>query len=287
MMKQQIPTAGKRRRKSLDPSGRSGPEAHGMAPAYEEDWMPLALALALFIGASLAVFGAGGSIVTMPVLVYGLGLDAHQAAGTSLLVVGAVALAGAALQWRCVHARTALLFGAAGMVGAVPGAWANHQVPSAVVLTGLGLLMLVAAVRLGMTAGSVDRRDPAREVHAWRAMALGSVVGLATGFFGVGGGFLIVPALTLFLGMALRPAVATSLLVIALNSAAGLGGHLVYGGVAWRVGAMVTVAALLGAVVALPIANRLAGARLQRGFAGALATLGTVMLLGTLREWLG
>jgi hypothetical protein len=246
--------------------------------------MPLAMGFALLIGASLAVFGAGGSILTMPVLVYALRMSAHEAAGTSLLVVGAVAVAGAAAQWRLVQLRTGLLFGLAGMAGAIPGAWANHHAPATAVMAGLALVMLVAAARMGW---SPLRPVAGGEVHQAAAIALGVGVGVATGFFGVGGGFLIVPALTLLLGMPVRPAVATSLLVIALNSLAGLAGHVSYGGVAWQRGAEMTLAALAGAALAVPLGRRLSGPRLQRAFAGALGVLGFVILVGTVREWLG
>jgi hypothetical protein len=245
--------------------------------------MPLALGFALLIGASLALFGAGGSIVTMPVLVYVLGLDPHRAAGTSLVIVGVVALAGALAQWRAASIRTGVVFGLAGMLGALPGAWLNHQVPSSVVLLGFAMTMLAAAGRMGLA-----RRTPGTSstvvVAPVRAVLLGVGVGAATGFFGVGGGFLIVPALTLFLRVPIRCAVATSLVVISLNSLAGLVGHLAYGGVEWRLGSEMTLAALAGALLTLPLAKRLSGPVVQRGFAGAIALLGLVMLVQTMHE---
>jgi uncharacterized membrane protein YfcA len=244
--------------------------------------MSLALGFALLIGASLALFGAGGSIVTVPVLVYVLGMDAHAAAGTSLVVVGLVALAGAVAQWRTASLRTGIAFGLAGMLGALPGAWLNHHVPAPVVLIGFGATMLAAAGRMGLKAHGARHASPA-EVAPVRAILLGVGVGVATGFFGVGGGFLIVPALTLFLGVPIRRAVATSLVVIALNSFAGLAAHVAYGGVEWRLGSQLTLAALVGAAVTLPVAKRLSGPILQRGFAGALAVLGVAMVVQTVR----
>jgi uncharacterized membrane protein YfcA len=102
-------------------------------------------ALALLVGVTLALLGAGGSIVTMPLLIYGAGLDAHRAAGTSLLVVGLVASLGAIGRWRLVRLRTGVALGAAGMAGALPGAWLNHRVPTAVVVLGFGLTSFAAA----------------------------------------------------------------------------------------------------------------------------------------------
>lgn len=249
--------------------------------------MPLALGFALLIGASLALFGAGGSIVTVPVLVYVLGLDAHSAAGTSLVVVGMVALVGAIAQWRAASLRTGLVFGLAGMLGALPGAWLNHHVPAPVVLLGFATTMLAAAGRMGLVRPRPHRASTTAAAPApMRAILLGVGVGVATGFFGVGGGFLIVPALTLLLGVPIRRAVATSLVVIALNSLAGLAGHVAYGGVEWRLGSELTLAALAGAAITLPAAKRLSGPVLQRSFAGALALLGVVMLLQTVRGML-
>lgn len=247
--------------------------------------MALPLLLALLMGASLVALGAGGSIVTVPLLVYAAGLDAHLAAGTSLLVVGTVALAGALASWRYVAVRSALVFGASGMLAAWPGVWLNHRAPEVVVLVGLGVTMLVVAVRmLAGSGGGTRRLRPQRRTTAM--VAGGLAVGLMTGFFGVGGGFLIVPALSLVLGLGMVEAVATSLLVIALNSAAGLVGHLWYGTVDWRLGASLATAALLGAAVALPLVRRIPPVALQRAFAGLLVLVGTGMLAATVRELL-
>lgn len=240
----------------------------------------LALALAMLIGVSLTVFGAGGSIVTVPVLVYAVGLDPRQAAGTSLLVVGLVAAVGSVTRWRALQVRTGLTFGAAGMLGAVPGAWLNHHVAPVIVLLGFATATLVAAYRMAATGVRGDRQKAISGATA-KALLAGVGVGLATGFFGVGGGFLIVPALTLLLGLAMPEAVATSLMIIALNCGAGLAAHGAYGGVDWRLGLAFTAAALLGAALAAPLGNRLGGEALQRVFAGVLAVVGLGMLAHT------
>lgn len=247
------------------------------------DDMPLALMLALLIGASLVLLGAGGSIVTMPVLVYGVGLDAHEAAGTSLLVVGAVAVAGAIAKRSAVRLRTGLLVGGAGMAGALPGAWLNHQVAAEWVLAGFGVTMLIAARQMRASCG----RGRCEERGAVAAMSLGAIVGLATGFFGVGGGFLIVPALTMFLGLDMQRGVATSLLVIALNSAAGLLMHGALASVRWDLGLAFAAAALLGAVAVIPLSRRLSARALRTAFAALLAVVGTGMLAHTLHGVLG
>ena len=231
----------------------------------------LLLALAAATGAALVLLGAGGSIVTVPVLVFAGGLDAHRAAGTSLLVVGLVAAAGALARRRDVVLRVGLPFGAAGMLGASAGVWLNHAVPDRVVMLLFSATLLLAARRM---AGGRPL-SPFGGGGGWRtALLCGLGVGVATGFFGVGGGFLIVPALTVCLAVAMDAATATSLFVIALNSAAGLAGHASYGAVEWRLGAMVTAAALVGAALAVPLGRRIPVTALRRAFAATLLLLG-------------
>lgn len=240
--------------------------------------MAIGLLLATLVGASLGVLGAGGSIVTVPLLVYVVGLDAQHAAATSLLVVGVVATAGTAMHWPAVRVRAGVLFGAAGLLGVAPGVWLNHRVPPAILLGAFGALLLVAAARLPRAAPATA----AHEAHPLAALAGGAGVGFATGFFGVGGGFLIVPALMALLGLDLAGAAATSLLVIALNCAAGLAGHGTTGAVEWRLGLAFGGVALLAALLATPLARRLPPARLRHAFAATLAVVGTGMLLRSL-----
>ncbi len=243
--------------------------------------MAWAFPLAGLIGAILITLGAGGSIVTLPVLVYAAGLDTHRAVGTSLVVVGLVALAGALLRHRSVVVRTGLLFGGAGMLGTWPGVWLNHRVSGPVVLLGFAATMLVVAALMmrGREKESCGERD-----SVGKAAAVGFGVGTATGFFGVGGGFLIVPALSLLLDLDMVPAVATSLLVITLNCAAGLAGHASYGSVDWNLGLAMAAAALLGAGLAFPMSKRLDGAVLERAFAALVAVVGVSMAIDSLRQ---
>jgi uncharacterized membrane protein YfcA len=241
--------------------------------------MALGLILATLVGIGLGVLGAGGSIVTVPLLVYVVGLDPQHAAATSLLVVGVVSAVGAALRWQSVRARTGVAFGAAGVVGVPPGVWLAHHVPGSILLGGFGVVLLLAATRM-LRAG--DAAADERGGHPAVALAGGAAVGFATGFFGVGGGFLIVPALTMLAGLDLSRAAATSLLVIALNCAAGLIGHGAYGVVEWRLGLAFAGVALLAAMLAMPFAARLSSTMLRNGFAAILLVLGTGMLAGSL-----
>ena len=225
--------------------------------------MALTALLAIAIGVVLVTLGAGGSIVTVPVLVYAAGLDPTEAVATSLVVVGAVAVVGVLVRRRSVALRTGLVVGAAGMLGTVPGVWLNHRVPGFVVLLGFAATLLVAAFMMARESGPGCPPRASR----WPTLAAGLGVGVATGFFGVGGGFLVVPVLSLLLGLGMREAVATSLLVVVLNSGAALLGHLAYGSIDWVLGGAVTLAALAGALVGLPLASRVSPLALRRGFA--------------------
>jgi hypothetical protein len=239
--------------------------------------MALALLLATLIGAALALLGAGGSIITVPVLVYAAGLEAHSATATSLVVVGLSAAVGGAFKWRQVDLRTAALFASLGALGAVPGAALNHRMADATVLIGFALTALAAALRM---LRARTRPPRARRSPSWLATAAAALgVGVATGLFGVGGGFLIVPALRIWLGMEMRAAVATSLVVIAVNAAAALATHAGAGElIAWRLGLEVAAAALVGGALSAPLAWRLDERALGTAFAALLLIVSVAML---------
>jgi uncharacterized protein len=243
----------------------------------------LAVLLGTVIGLSLGAIGGGGSILTVPILVYVIGQDAHVATATSLAVVGATALAGAIPHWRAgrVSLSTALPFGAAGIGGAFVGAWANHLVPGWLILGLFGVLMLVVAARMFFSKrGPVKHKASAGSgwLHWVRIVSAGLIVGVMTGFFGVGGGFLIVPALLLVLGLSMREAVGTSLVVIAINSVSGLLAHLRYGGLDLATLGLFVAGGTLGALAGALVSGRLDEQRLQRGFAVFIALVGVWLI---------
>lgn len=240
--------------------------------------MLLPLLGALAIGLSLGLLGSGGSILTVPVLHYLVGQPDKAAIGGSLLVVGLIAAAGCvpyALH-RQVDWRNVAWFGLPGMGGAWVGATLARWVPGAAQLTLFAVVMLVAAWR--MLRGAVVTR-PDHEPQLPAVIGGGIGVGLLSGLVGVGGGFLIVPALTVLLALDMRSAVATSLLVIALNSLAALAAHAAYGTVAWTTGFEVALAALCGGALAWPFGARLAPGVLQRAFVVCLILLGAGILV--------
>jgi len=218
------------------------------------------------IGLSLGLIGGGGSIITVPVLVYALGVEAHAAIGMSLAVVGVTSLIGAALHDRrgMVDWRAGGLFGMAGIAGAMGGSRLTYLLSSsALLLTFAGLMLVVASFMLLRPARS---GAPARRSLA-KALGAGLAIGVLTGFLGVGGGFLIVPALLLFGGLDIKKAIGTSLVVISINCGAGLLGHLTRGLFDLRLAALVAGCAAAGALVGTSLSHRTSPERLRRGFA--------------------
>jgi uncharacterized membrane protein YfcA len=229
----------------------------------------LGLLLSGAIGLSLGLIGGGGSIITVPVLVYVLGVDAHQAIGMSLAVVGATSVVGSALHARsgAVDFRTGVLFGLSGVLGAFYGSRLTYLLPaSTLMLLFAGLMISVAAAMLFSRRHTAEGEAPRARSTA-KAVAAGLGVGVMTGFLGVGGGFLIVPALILFGGLTMKDAIGTSLVVIAINCVAGLAGHLQHGGFDPQLAVLVTVMAAAGALVGTAISHRASPARLKTGFA--------------------
>jgi hypothetical protein len=212
------------------------------------------------------LLGAGGSLLTLPLLVYGLGMEPRPAIAASLVVVGVTSLAGAALHARRggIDVRAGTVFGLAGMAGAYLGGRAAGLLPAGVLLFTFAIVMLAAAIAMLR-----PRRDPpaTRTPDAGRAVVLGGAVGLVAGLVGAGGGFLIVPALTHFGGLALRKAIGTSLMVIAMQSAAGLAGHAAHASVPWALVGGVTAVAVVGATLGARVASRVSPSPLRRGFA--------------------
>src|SRR5690554_5507025 len=169
---------------------------------------------AILIGLSLGVFGSGGSILTVPVLMYLVNMPADMAIASSLLVVAGISLFGASLhiRKRLISWPHVLLFGVPGMLGTYGGAWAGAYVDPRWQLLVFVVLMLIAAVLMWRNK-PVDAlaTDLPRKIQVGRVIADGLIVGAITGFVGVGGGFLIVPALVLLGGLALPLAIGTSL----------------------------------------------------------------------------
>ncbi|MBK8252921.1 MAG: sulfite exporter TauE/SafE family protein [Polyangiaceae bacterium] len=239
----------------------------------------LAAALALLIGALLGLLGGGGSILTVPMLVYLLGVPASSAIPTSLVVVGATSFAAMIPAARAgnVRFRAGALIAAGAVVGAFGGGKIAHFLPGTVLLAAFGALMLGAAFAM-MRRRAADNTSEARPLGAPFALAVGLAIGIVSGLVGAGGGFLIVPALVLVAGVSIRDAVGTSLFVIALQSAAGFAGQIAHAKLDTKLALIVTVASIIGAQVGVRLGRRLSAAALRSGFAWLVLILGTLIL---------
>ena len=249
----------------------------------------LAVLAGALIGLSLGALGGGGSILAVPVLVYLLDQSATQATTGSLVVVGVTSLIGAVTAHRSgnVLLGRGVAFGAVAVGGAAAGAKASTHVPDDVLLAAFAALMLLVGglmawrqlrhTRRRVTTGTRPTLDdpiitfsPTFACNCPRALKVlitATAVGLLTGFLGVGGGFLVVPALLLALTLPMEYAVGTSLVVITITSAAALGVRAGTGtSPDWVLVAALTVASALAAVAGARLAGRLATARLQGAF---------------------
>ena len=181
----------------------------------------LAIPGAIAIGISLGLLGSGGSVLTVPVLVYLVGQDEKVAIAGSLFIVGSIALVGS-LQFvraRLIQWRSVAIFGLPGMAGTWFGAFLAGWIPGITQLVLFAVVMLLASW-LMLKPPDLDSADKTSRV-AWKIAIDGSVVGVITGLVGVGGGFLIVPALVLLGGLTMHQAVASSLVIIAMKSFSG------------------------------------------------------------------
>lgn len=243
----------------------------------------LAIPGAIAIGLSLGLLGSGGSILTVPVLVYLVGQDEKVAIAGSLFVVGSIALAGGLqflragfIQWRSV-----LMFGVPGMLGTYLGAVLAAYVSGVMQLALFSLVMLVAS---WLMLRPIDLQHAAgRERAAWKIAGDGLAVGVITGLVGVGGGFLIVPALVLLGGLSMHQAVATSLIVIALKSYSGFWKYLdVLESQSleldWKTLLIISALGIAGSFAGSKMARRLPQEKLKRGFGWFLIVMGIYIL---------
>lgn len=271
-------------------------------------WL-LALMFGGIVGFSLGLTGGGGAIFAVPLLVYGLGVAPREAVGISLAAVGVTSFVGFLGRWRArkVEIRTGLVFAVAGMFGAPVGSWLSGLIPETVLLALFAILMLVVALRMWSKAsepaiaglpiacstGAAEVDGPAcrRDINgtllltsrcAWLLAAVGIATGVLSGLFGVGGGFVIVPALVLFSGMAIHHAVGTSLLVITLVSISGIASHLVAGrSISVETTSLFVVGGLAGLLLGNLAGRRLSGPALQKVFAVAIVAVAIFVIVRT------
>lgn len=242
----------------------------------------LALLLAVLVGISLGLLGGGGSILAVPILTYVAGMEPREAIASSLFIVGTTSVFGLLPHARAkrVRCKTGVIFGLAAMGGAFSGGFIGGFIPGTV-------LMILFAVMMVATAAAMIRRpkksaeadgDERAGLPLIRIIIDGFVVGIATGLVGAGGGFLVVPALTLLGGLPMAVAVGTSLLVMSMKSFAGLAGYLLAVQINWPVVLAFTAIAVGGSFIGAALAGRIPGASLRRGFGFFVLAMGAIVL---------
>ncbi len=265
----------------------------------------LSILFGAFVGFALGLTGGGGSLLAVPLLVYGLSMPPREAFGVSLAAVGATALVGVIPRLRAgqIEIGTGVLFAVAGMVGAPLGTWVAGMISETVLLASFSVLMLVVAGRMWSKPQAEDvplqttceteadgptcqRTADGRLRLTSRCAMLLAVVGLVTGFlsgmFGVGGGFVIVPALVLFSGMPIHRAVATSLLVIVLVSISGVASHFAAGrGIPLDVTGLFVLGGAIGMSLGGRVSKRLPATTMQKVFAVGIVAVAIFMVRKT------
>ncbi|MEU5047344.1 sulfite exporter TauE/SafE family protein [Streptomyces griseorubiginosus] len=242
----------------------------------------LALAAGAVIGLALGALGGGGSVLAVPALIYLLGFSPVGATTASLVIVTLTSVTAMVAHARDgnVRWRMGLLFAAAGIGPAMAGGALADRIPEAVLTAAFGVVAGVASVRMLRTRPAAGA---AVTVRPGRAAATGAGLGAVTGVLGVGGGFLAVPALVGVLGMRMRNAVGTSLLVITVNSLAALSMRAgTLEGLDWTIVGPFVGAAILGAWDGKRLATKVSGPTLQRIFAMVLSAVAAFMLIDAL-----
>lgn len=236
---------------------------------------------AALIGLSLGLMGSGGSILTVPVLVYLFGQDEKVAIAGSLAIVGTIALAGGLgyLRAKLIDWKTVVLFGFPGMIGTYLGAWIAAYIPGIVQLVLFAFVMIAAAWM--MRKPSINTNTGER--HLFKIVIDGLIVGIITGIVGVGGGFLIVPALVLLGGLKMRNAIATSLIIIAMKSYSGFYKYLDVLNqqnlqLDWNTLGLVSVIGIIGTFVGNYLCNKTPQEQLKKYFAYFLMVMATFIL---------
>jgi len=238
---------------------------------------------ALLVGLSLGLLGSGGSILTVPVLIYLAGEPEKVAIAESLGIVGAISFAGFipyALKQQ-VHWRSVILFGLPGMAGTYGGAMIAGYVSGTFQLLLFAAVMVAAALMMFRDEKKRVKVDGEIEIsHAWWKIVLeGLAVGILTGLVGVGGGFLIVPALVLLGGLPMSLAVGTSLLIIALKSFSGFFKYMdvlanMDLSMNWHLVLVFSLIGAAGSMIGKTVGAKISNARLKKGFAVFLVVMG-------------
>ena len=260
----------------------------------------IGFAMAALVGISLGLIGGGGSILTVPILVYLLGVSPVLATSYSLFIVGSTSMVGALNSYRkgLVQIKTALLFGASSIstvfltrkffLPAIPKQIIsiNHFVltENTLMMVLFACLMLAASIAM-LKNGNVKEASPvegkitSKKIHLPKLLLYGIAIGLATGLLGAGGGFLLIPSLVLLVGLPMKEAVGTSLLIIALNSLIGFTGDLGHFNIDWLLVFKLTSIAICGIFAGGYLSRKIDGAKLKKVFGWFVLLMGVYILI--------
>ncbi len=251
---------------------------------------------ALFIGISLGLIGGGGSILTVPVLVYLFGLSPIIATSYSLFIVGSTSLVGAYNNYRkgLVHLKTALLFGLSSIttvfitrrfiLPAIPPSFG--YLGQIEITKGLVTMILFAILMVAASIAMIRGKEPSQaatliapgEKFLGKLLIYGIGIGIITGLLGAGGGFLLIPTLVLIVKLPMKTAIGTSLLIIALNSLIGFTGDLGHIFIDWKFLLTMTAIAILGIIIGGMLNKRIAGSKLKKGFGWFVLVMGIYII---------
>ena len=244
----------------------------------------VAIPFGLAIGISVGMLGGGGSVLAVPVLVYVLGQSVRDATTASLVVVAAGAVAGGIGHLRAgrVCWLHAIAFTAAALPGIITGTIVGNLTDGSVLIASFAVVMLLAAAatwRRASTGEGTQPQEMCPPLRLARDVVAGALVGAMTGFFGVGGGFLIVPTLAVFLALSMRLAIGTSLVIITATSSIGLGAHLLAGrSLDTAVTVTMTAACAAGALAGARLVGRVPQRQLTLAFAGLVTAVAIYLL---------
>lgn len=253
--------------------------------------------LAALVGISLGLIGGGGSILTVPILVYIMGVNPVLATSYSLFIVGSTSMVGAVNNYRkgFVNIKTALLFGLSSittvfitrkiLMPRIPAVLIKtaqiHITQSMATMVLFAILMLAASIAMIRNKQAAINSDTTvtTDTNIIKLLLYGILIGLATGFLGAGGGFLLIPALVLIFKMPMKTAIGTSLLIIALNSLIGFTGDLGHFTIEWEFLIIVTLIAITGIFIGGSLSKKIDGEKLKKAFGWFVLIMGIYILV--------
>ena len=250
---------------------------------------------ALLIGLSLGLIGGGGSILTIPVLVYLFQIQPTLATGYSLFIVGCSSLAGAYKNYRrgYINIKAAFYFGIASIITVVLirkfllpvipeylGVWGSITVTKSLVTMLLfGIVMIIASLHMIRKPLIVTQQQKDHPIRFTKAIVRGIEVGILTGLLGAGGGFIIIPVLIFSFHLSMKEAIGTSLLIIAMNSLFGFAGDLFYNQFDWALLIPLTAIAITGTFIGRKLGEGLPGEKLKKGFGWFVLIMGIYIII--------